>query len=335
VSSEVRIGLIGTGRIARVHADAYRRVEGGAIVSCVDLVPEFAAAFAHEFGIAVDASVEALLARDDLDAVLVASPNGEHADHVIAALDAGKHVFCQKPIALTRKDADRIVERADASDRVSQFGFMLRFTPPLGALRTRVAEGELGELIAFRAAVFGWEPSADWFYDPRFGGGVILDTLVHFADLVLWLLGPVTHVYSDGGAYVLEGAKRHGSPDNATVQLRHTSGAMSSLYATWTAGHGNFTCELYGVDGSVSIDLVEKQATRVFRRAGDPGARGFSFPDLVWPYGYTGEQQHFVDHVRGRVGGEPAADVHDARAALELVLAMQDSLDEGRVVELA
>ncbi|MDX6565074.1 MAG: myo-inositol 2-dehydrogenase / D-chiro-inositol 1-dehydrogenase, partial [Gaiellales bacterium] len=224
MSGDVRIGLIGSGRIARVHADAYRRVEGGAIVSCVDLVPEVAAAFGHDFGIAVDVSVEALLARDDLDAVLVASPNGAHAEHVIAALDAGKHVFCQKPIALTRKDADRIVARAEASDRVSQFGFMLRFTPPLGALRTRVAEGELGELIAFRAAVFGWEPSADWFYDPRFGGGVILDTLVHFADLVLWLLGPVTHVYSDGGAYVLEGAKRHGSPDNATVQLRHTSG---------------------------------------------------------------------------------------------------------------
>jgi myo-inositol 2-dehydrogenase/D-chiro-inositol 1-dehydrogenase len=335
VSDQVRIGLIGSGRIARVHADAYRRVEGGAIVRCVDLVPEVAATFARDFGIEADRSVDAMLERDDLDAVIVASPNGAHADQVIAALDAGKHVFCQKPIALTRADADRIVARVEASDRVSQFGFMLRFTPPLGALRERVVRGELGDLIAFRAAVFGWEPSAEWFYDPRLGGGVILDTLVHFADLVRWLLGPVTRVYSDGGAYVLDGAKRHGSPDNATVQLRHASGAISSMYATWTAGHGNFTCELYGVDGSVSVDLVEKQATRVFRRSGDPATRGFSFPDLVWPYGYTGEQQHFVDHVRGRVGPEPAADVRDARAALELVLAMQQSLDERRVVELA
>ena len=335
MSERVRIGLIGSGRIARVHADAYQRVEGGSIVTCVDVVPEVAASFARDFGIDCDASVEAMLARDDIDAVLVASPNGAHADQVIAALDAGKHVFCQKPIALTREDADRIVARVATSDRASQFGFMLRFTPPLGALRERVVRGELGELIAFRAAVFGWEPSAEWIYDPSLGGGVILDTLVHFADLVQWLLGPVTRVYADGGAYVLEGAKRHGSPDNATVQLHHASGAVSSLYATWTAGHGNFTCELYGVDGSASIDLVEKQATRLFRRNGDPATRGFSFPDLVWPYGYTGEQQHFVDHVRGRVGMEPAADVHDARAALLLVLAMQESLDQGRLVELA
>src|SRR5438067_1373728 len=88
-----------------------------------------------------------------------------------------------------------------------------------------VGSGRIGRVVATRAAVFGWEPSADWFYDKAMGGGVILDTMIHFADLVGWLVGEVEQVYSHGGAYVLEGAKRHGSPDNATVLLQHSSGA--------------------------------------------------------------------------------------------------------------
>ena len=113
---------------------------------------------------------------------------------------------------------------------------MLRFTPPLPDLQKRIASGELGDAIAARAAVFGWEPSNDWFYDPKHGGGVILDTLVHFGDLVLWLFGPAAQVYTQGGAYVLDGARRYNSPDNATVTVTHTSGVVSSMYVSWTTG---------------------------------------------------------------------------------------------------
>src|SRR5262249_32648428 len=141
------------------------------------------------------------------------------------------------------------------------------------------------------------------------GGGVILDTLVHFADLAQWLLGPVEKVYADGGAFVLDGARRHGSPDNATVQLRHVGRAVSSFYATWTAGHGDFTFEVCGDRGSERLDLVGNG-------------------DGVWPKAYEGEQQHFVDRVRGAAGLAPAADAVAARDALALALAMQASLDE-------
>ena len=238
-------------------------------------------------------------------------------------------MFCQKPIALTLADADRVVAAAAGSDRIVQFGFMLRFTPPLPQLQRRISGGELGEMIAARAAVFGWEPSNEWFYDPAQGGGVILDTLVHFADLVLWLFGPAEHVYTSGGAYVLDGAKRHHSPDNATVMVRHTSGVVSSMYVTWTAGHGNFTLETYGSAGSAEVDLVRAQAMRTFAKPD-----GWGYPDLVWEYGYRGEQQHFVDRITGTVDQVRAATPPEARDALALVLAAQRSLDEGAQVRL-
>lgn len=338
MSETVRVALLGAGRIARVHAQAYRSVARGRITTCMDPVAEAAGSLAADFGFDVAPSLEAVLEDPAVDAVLIAGPNAVHADQAVAAIAAGKHVFCQKPIALTLADADRVLAAAAASDRTVQFGFMLRFTPPIPDIAARVQGGELGDIITGRASIFGWEPTGDWFYDPAQGGGVILDTLVHFGDLVLWLFGPAERVHTEGGAYALEPARRRGSPDNATVTVRHASGTVSDLYVTWTAGHGNFGFEIYGTDGSAEMDLVHNQVSRLFLKP-RPGAHdrsvGWSFPDLVWSHGYRGEQQHFVDRVLGLEGRAIAASPAEARAALELMLAAQRSLDEGRIVELA
>jgi myo-inositol 2-dehydrogenase/D-chiro-inositol 1-dehydrogenase len=337
ITESVRVGLIGAGRIAKVHAAAYERIARGTLVSVTDPVTAAADALGGEYGIAVAHTMSDVLGDDSVDAVLLATPNFLHADQLVQALEAGKHVFCQKPIALTLEDADRVVDAAAASDRVVQFGFMLRFTPPLPQLQARLAAGELGPLIAAQAAVFGWEPSNDWFYDPKNGGGVILDTLVHFGDLVLWLFGPAEHVTTEGGAYKLAGAKRFGSPDNAVVTVRHASGVVSSMYVTWTAGRGNFTLDVYGSDGSATVDLVHSQAMNLHLTAADDGTTptGWQYPDLLWDYGYAGEQQYFIDRILGREDGRRAASAAEARDALALMLAAQQSLDEKRTVRLA
>jgi myo-inositol 2-dehydrogenase/D-chiro-inositol 1-dehydrogenase len=335
VTIDVRVGLIGAGRIARVHADAYRHVARGRITVCTDPVRPAADSLAADFGFGIADNFEAVLNDPDVDAVLIATPNDLHPDQTVAALRAGKHVFCQKPIALSLDDADRVVAAADASDRVVQFGFMLRFTPPLPDLHRRISSGQLGDPIASRSAVFGWEPSNDWFYDPKHGGGVILDTLVHFGDLALWLFGPAARVYTQGGAYVLDGARRYNSPDNATVTITHTSGAVSSMFVSWTTGYGNFSIDVFGTAGSSTVDLLHSQGTKVFGRGSSSGASsGWSFPDLVWTYGYSGEQQYFVDRIRGTEDGSRTGGAAQARSALELVLAAQQSLDEERVVLL-
>ncbi|HUC15860.1 MAG TPA: Gfo/Idh/MocA family oxidoreductase [Acidimicrobiales bacterium] len=337
MTADIAVGVVGTGRIARVHAAAYRSVRGASLVSCMDLDEAAAQAFARDFGLKTVESFEAMIGGPGIDALIIATPNSLHARQTIAALAAGKHVFCQKPIALDLADARMVAEAAASSDRVLQFGFMLRFTPPLPALRSRVAAGELGQLIASQSAVFGWEPNNEWFYDPRHGGGVILDTLVHFVDLVLWVFGDVDRVHAEGGAFELAGAKKYGSPDNATVTLHHRSGAVSSMYVSWTSGYGNFRFDVFGTEGSAGIDLVQKQTMTAFHKAGaalSAGREGWEYPDLVWDYGYAGEQQYFVDHILGRVTGGVGATAEDAVKALEVAMAAQRSLDEARVVTL-
>lgn len=340
MSAPVGVGIVGAGRIARVHAEAYRSIARGALVGCTDPNAAAAQGFAAEASgagpIEIFPSIDALLASPKVGAVIVATPNGLHAEQTIAALRAGKHVFCQKPISMTLDEADRVVAEAKRHpELVLQYGFMLRFTPPMADVRRRVATGALGTPIVSRSAIFGWEPSAPWFYDPKQGGGVILDTMVHFADLLVWLFGPVDYVHADGGAYVLQGARDFGSADNAMVTVKHRSGVISHQYVTWTAGHGNFTFEVYGSGGEMTVDLVRAQTSAVFDK-GDSGkgkSAGWSYPDLVWKYGYGGEQQHFVDRILG-LGVDPAAaaGVEAARDALALVLAAQRGLESGEIV---
>lgn len=334
MSDKVRVGVIGAGRIARTHASAYKSVARGILTGCTDVNPEAARKFGSENGVRVFDNAEQLLKSPEIDAVIIATPNGLHAEQTITALRSGKHVFCQKPIAMTMEEADRVVAEAELQKtQVLQYGFMLRFTPPLTQVRLRLKSGGLGDPIVSRSAIFGWEPSAPWFYDPKQGGGVILDTMVHFADLLLWLFGPVEYVHADGGAYVLQGARDFASADNAMVTVRHRSGVISHQYVTWTAGHGNFTFEVYGSKGEVAVDLVRSQASAAFVKpqAGESGR--WEFPDLVWRYGYAGEQQHFVDRILGfPVELDAAADVFAGRNALELVLAAQRALDRGAIV---
>src|SRR5258708_32580929 len=143
MSDQVRIGLIGAGRIARVHANVYHSVAGGKLVACTDLVKESAQAMAHDFGLEVAADYHELLARKDVDAVIIATPNGVHPEQMIAAAHAGKHVFCQKPIALNLADADRMSAVAHETGITFPVGFMLRFTPPIPPIRENIGKEPL------------------------------------------------------------------------------------------------------------------------------------------------------------------------------------------------
>jgi myo-inositol 2-dehydrogenase/D-chiro-inositol 1-dehydrogenase len=313
-------------------------VAGGRLAAVADTDAQRRETFAGEFGLQAYADYRAMLQDPELDAVLIAAPNWLHAEMAIAAAAAGKNVFCQKPLALTVPDAEAIIHAARKSGVTLQVGFMLRFTPPMRKVKDLIESGALGNVIAIRAAIFGWEPSDEWFYVREKGGGVILDTMIHFADLLHWLAGPISQVYAEGGAYVLPGAKRHESPDNACVTLHHRAGAMSQLYVSWTTGYGDFFCEVYGSKGSVSVNFLERQVTSVYIK-GQAGAEpqtypsGWSHLNMLWPLGYAGEAQYFVDQIRGAAASGNASG-EDGRAALKVVLAAQESMDAKKIIHL-
>lgn len=329
----VGLGIIGAGRIAQVHARAYQHVAGARLLAAADVVKEAADRTAAEFGLDAYYNYHDLLARSDIDAVIVAVPSPLHAVVAVECARAGKHVFCQKPIAPTLAEADTIVAACREARVVLQVGFMLRSTPPIAEIKAMVDAGTLGDLIALRASAFGWEPNGDWFYQVDKGGGVIVDTMIHFLDLWHWLGGDVRSVHAQGGAYVLEGAKRFGTTDNAHVSLAFSNGAMGSILGSWTTGYGDLFFEVHGTKGTAFVDFLQRQTGMVhLKSAADGRPAGWTFNQVIWSVGYEAEARRFVAAVNGKA--PPAASGEDGRAALELALAAETSLRTGGVVSL-
>ncbi|QHW32745.1 Gfo/Idh/MocA family oxidoreductase [Paenibacillus rhizovicinus] len=336
--NQVRIGIIGAGRISHVMSTAHAQVPESKLHGVFDVVRASAEKLASKFNIPnVYDSYQDMLASDEIDAVLVCTPTFLHEQIVIDAANAGKHVFCQKPMALTLEQCERMNAAALENNIILQVGFMIRYTPPFVEVKERLDAGEIGDIIAIRSAVFGWEPSAEWFYDPDQGGGILIDTIIHTFDLYRWYAGEVTSIYADGGAYVFEGARKFGTADNIMCALKFENGAMGSIYGSWSSGYGDKTLEIYGTKGSFFIDLMEAQGGRAFikkdREAEAPNpAEGWNNLGVLWKFGYQQEARQFTYSVLGKV--PPQATGTDAVAAQRLALLADESIRTSKVVHI-
>jgi myo-inositol 2-dehydrogenase/D-chiro-inositol 1-dehydrogenase len=333
---KVRIGIIGAGRIAHIMAAAYCQIRECQLVAVNDVVRSVAERFAARFNIPIiHDDYRELLSSTEVDAVLVCVPTHLHEEITLAAAKARKHIFCQKPMALTVEQCERMNQAAESSGVVLQVGFMLRFTPPFAEVKQRLENGEIGTLIAIRSAVFGWEPTDDWFYDPSRGGGVLIDTIIHTFDLYRWYMGEVGSIFAIGGAYVLEGARKYETPDNVMCSFRFQNGAIGQLYGTWTSGYGDKTLEIYGTGGSILVDLMNKQGGHVFIKS-RPNDRslpeGWNNLGILWKYGYQAEAKQFVSCILG--DSAPQATGRDGIEAQKMALVASQSLRSGLPVAL-
>jgi myo-inositol 2-dehydrogenase/D-chiro-inositol 1-dehydrogenase len=332
----IGIGIIGAGRISHVMSPAYAKLGQARLAAVADVVPGAAEKLAGKFDIPLTFErYEDLLARPEVDAVLICTPTFLHEEIALAAAKARKHIFCQKPMALTVEACEAIDRAARDAGVVLQAGFMVRFTPPFADVKEAIVSGELGDLIALRSSVFGWEPSAEWFYDPLKGGGVLVDTIIHTLDLFRWYAGEVELLFASGGAYVLDGAKKYGTPDNIMCSMRFRNGSMGDIFGSWTTGFGDKTLEVYGTQGSILVDLVGKQAGHIHIKKRSPGKarpEGWSNLGLLWKYGYQGEAEHFVNTILGKA--EPQATGRDAIEAQRLAILAQQSIRTGELVRV-
>lgn len=186
------IGIIGCGGMGRMHCHACVASEGVEVRAVYDAVGEKALALGKDFNAAVEPSIHALLIRPDIDAVFVTTPTPYHHDNALAVIEAGKHLFLEKPIARTLKQARDIVDAANAASLVCIVGQVVRYTPQYELLRDAYLDGRWGKLQAVRfervCGLPGWETNG-WFTDETQSGGAILDMHVHDTDFILYTLG--------------------------------------------------------------------------------------------------------------------------------------------------
>jgi len=207
---KIKVGLVGTGDIGRLHARALQTREDVELCVCVGIKPKGAEAFARDFGAKVYASYSEMLADPSVHAVDICVPNDLHRQYVEEAAEAGKHILCEKPIALSLEDAEAMQDAADRAKVLLMISQPLRFWPEYVKAREVIHSGQLGacqaitmrRLLALLISVRGEQ---DWRHKPERMGGAILDLQIHDLDFLNWTFGLPERVYcsaissADGG----------------------------------------------------------------------------------------------------------------------------------------
>jgi predicted dehydrogenase len=306
----VGIAVVGLGVMGRIHAHEVAASPRCTLAAVFDADSAAAERVSRELSAPAAPAIEGLLARDDVDAVILATPPSTHAGLVRLAAAAGKHVLCEKPLAATAAEGAQAVEAARRAGVELRVGFHRRFDPEFAAVRAKLAGGELGEPQLFSCSMRDPEPPAD--AGVRSGEErLVRDALCHDLDCARWLLGDVESVAAVGRAEAGTVFEAVGEPDAAVVMLRFASGAIGAMDATLRAGYFESRIEVVGSAGTVRVDGNQADRSFVDRYRGAYGV----------------ELAAFVDAVQGRGAG--GADGDDALTTLRLCEAIDESMRAG------
>lgn len=197
----MRIGIVGVGFMGHMHGNVYKLLDNAQLVGCVSKKPETRAKYAQEFGIKAYDSLEAMLSAEQLGAVDICLPTYLHKEFSVKVANAGKHVFCEKPMALTGDDADEMIAAAKANGVQLMIGHCIRFWPEYAMLKQIKEDGRLGKLLSVNLTRYGAFPtwsSDNWLADPSKAGGGVLDMHIHDTDFAHYLLGMPDSIHSWG-----------------------------------------------------------------------------------------------------------------------------------------
>ena len=259
------IAILGAGMMGKVHASAYRAMNQTSSIWIVDPVASRARVLAESYG-AVVTSFEEVLENDGIDIVDICTPTFTHRDLAIRALEVGKHVFCEKPVALKLGDARAMDEAAGKSGMKFMVGHVVRFFPQYSVVKELSVARDIGEIVMARLYRGGSFPSHgidNWFADPEKSGGVFVDLSIHDFDFLRKLLGPVTTV--EARSSMLSSDKKKSSFDHGMAILKFKSGALAHVEGSWAeppgmpVGFGTFY-EFIGTRGMIT-NSYERETT--------------------------------------------------------------------------
>ncbi len=329
------VGIIGLGRMGQIYARHLAAMPQAQIVGVSDVVEAQVKSLAAELGVKTwSTEYQAVLDNQEIKAVFVISPTSTHAEIIIAAAEAGKAIFCEKPIALSLEEADKIIAALEKTGAMLQVGFMRRFDAGYMAAKEQIEAGVIGKPVTFKS--IGRDPFCPplGYADPKVSGGLILDMAIHDFDLARWLMGAeVKRVYSEGGTLAFPQLNTVGDIDNALINMLFENGALGNVEVSRNALYGyDIRTEILGTTGGLNIGYYRETPLLVMT---EKGVSHDMVPYLHERFGraYLTQTQDFVD--RALTDKEPAVDAYDARATLITGLAATRSYHEARPVELA
>ena len=324
----INIGLIGCGKITeRSHAPQMlnigRKVK---ITALYDLNKKTAEALKDKFSLECEicSSVEAMLAMPDLHGVIISTPNNTHCPLTLRALKADKHVLVEKPMALTLKEADKMIAVAAEKNLHLQVNQSLRFNSTYAKIAKMIESGKIGDPLHIRCIRASgsspdkdWAPGSTWFTSKAHGGGIVKDIAVHMADMLCWYFGEVEKIRSLTKTII----KGNDVVDNAISIFEFANGATGVLELSWTIPTGAALLEIYGTKGT--IRLVTGGIELII-----PGKKK---PLKVKPGKSRSSHSCFVDGILGKDSAPGPVEI--GRKALACCIAIEKSGETGKPVK--
>jgi myo-inositol 2-dehydrogenase/D-chiro-inositol 1-dehydrogenase len=327
----LKFGLLGAGRIGKVHAGAVAAAAGAKLVAVADAVPDAAQALARSSGAEVR-TVEAILSAKDVDAVLITTPTDLHADMIEQAARARKAIFCEKPIDLSVERVRRCLDVVRAEKAALMIGFNRRFDPNFKEARARIASGAIGdvEMVSITSRDPGPPPVS---YIER-SGGLFRDMTIHDFDMAAFLLGedPVA-VFAAASNLVDPAIGRAGDVDSASLVLTTKSGKIAQISNSRRATYGyDQRIEVHGSKGMVSAENIRETTVEMADAGGYRRDPLLNFFMTRYTQAYANEIAAFIASVEAGRPMSPSGE--DGLKALVMADAAVKSLKEGRRIEI-
>ena len=344
MNKPVRVGLIGSQFISTIHAEALKTVADAELFAVASPSGDHAEGFAREHSIPHHLTdYRKMLEMDEIDMVVLGLPNDLHCQATVDAAAAGKHVVCEKPLAMNLQEADRMIEACRTTGVKLMYAEELCFAPKYVRLKKLLDDGALGRPTLVKQAEKHDGPHAPHFWDVnRSGGGVTMDMGCHAIEFFRWMLGKpkIESVWAQMSTQVH--ADKTAGDDNALLVLEFDGGCVGLAEESWTKlGGMDDRAELYGSKGVAYADLLRGNSITTYsstgydyavEKAGTTAGWSFTVYEEIWNYGFPQEFSHFVDCVKN--DRQPRETGEDGRAVLEAIFAAYQSAGTGQKVAL-
>jgi myo-inositol 2-dehydrogenase / D-chiro-inositol 1-dehydrogenase len=331
----LKLALIGAGRIGKVHANAVMNsIPNASIVAVADNYLEAAQNLARDYGIGLSGRnhMDAINAPE-VDAVIIASSTDTHAPFIIDAARAGKHIFCEKPIAAELSTIDEALAAVKAAGVKLQIGFNRRFDASFLRIKQAIANGEIGTPHLLH--IISRDPAPPPIEYVKVSGGIFFDMTIHDFDMARYLFGDVEEIYAAGAVLVNPEIGKAGDIDTAMITLKFSNGAIGTIDNSRKAVYGyDQRVEAFGSKGSASNinlypDAVTISNAETVRQASLP----MNFFLERYMGSYVRELQDFVNAVED---DKPVpVDGNDGRVPVVMAMAAKKSYLENRPVKLS
>lgn len=350
MSEKIGFGIVGCGGIARIaHLASFKEIPEAKVVAISRRTEHEGRRIAHEFGVENwYTDNNRVIEHKDVEAVIVATPPRYHKEITIACAKAGKHVLCEKPMAMNLEEADQMIDAAHKANVKLAIAEMKRFNPGFRRTKEILDAGIIGEPFMIRYHNSYYEPHVrkSWWVDPEIsGGGEMMNELTHQVNTLRWLIGEVRRVDC-----MVNNPWGPPPEDNAVVSLKFQNGVIGVVTVSWMAKQYNLTfpapmdhawderIDIFGTEGSIRIDTpfplyMTPLQLFVHTEKKNPGYnKGWNLVKVPATNHYVAQITHFMDCIRQ--DKTPEVSGEEGRRDLEVVRAAYDSAKEGRRITL-